>query len=396
MMRMIPPLAALIFFLSSCGAAEIFYETIFAEETANIIDADNINETAYDLIMDLNSREIRVASGWPYLPYAQIDRISQEYNIVLTEILLNHDDIMTNLQSSVMAGNPFADLVLVSPGMIFPAITNHLIYAIQEFNVNPRHPSNEFLGFYWTLTPHRTNTEGIYLGVNRHIVRAFRIDDWSFDYFFDTMLRAAQDGYYGISGVPADIIIHLIAANDGVLISDFTYALDDPNTLRALQFVENIFSEGLWQPHHGIHDWQANTFAFTEGRSAFFPLSEWMFDAINFRHTIVPFPSGPDNENGYTYMRGFNTGIAIPRGTLQPADVYTVFNAIFEWVESEPPVADVHGKFDLGLAIPTFDWMNIILAENLYYGSVNILNLVEQLRAPQQNIIDEALAGWVR
>ena len=384
----------LMFVFSSCGITELLYDASTPVDT-EIVSDDNGN-ASYDLIMDLNRREIRVASGWPYLPYEQIDRISQEYNIVLTEILMNHDDILPNLQSSVMAGNPFADLVLLSPAMVFPAITNHLIYALQEFNINPRHPSNEFLGFYWTLTPYRTNNEGVYLGVNRHIVRTFRIDDWSFDYFFNIMVQASQDGYYGVSGVPADIIVHLIAANDGVLISDFTYALDDPKTIRALQFAKSIFNAGLWQPCYGIHDWQGNTFAFMDGRSAFFPLEEWMLDVINFRHTIVSFPTGPDNESGYTYMKGFGAGFAIPRGTSRPSDVYIVFNAIFERIESEPPAADVRGKFDLGLAIPTFDWMNIIFAENFYKGSVDIINMVEQFRTPQQNIIDTALCGWVR
>lgn len=362
-------LVAALFLLSSCGSVE--YEPVYI-------------------------REIRFASGWPYLPYEHLPGIMEEHGVIFTEILMEHSEIMPALAVSVAAGEPFADMVLLSGEMVFPAITNNLIYAIPEFvrgGSDARH-TNDFLGYYWTFAPYEVDFDEVFLGVNLDIVNLEA--GWDFVRFRELMELAVQAGYYGISGVPGDIIAHLIAANDGIMTYDFNYAYDDPRTIYALELSYDIFSTGLWQPDHGHHNWQGNFFAFLEGRAAFFPLSNWALQQveIDFNYTTVPFPRGPDNAGAYSFMRGYTAGVAVPRWTDRPDEVHAVFEAIFRWVEGPAEAVQVQGKFDMGMAVPTFAWVNGMLAEGFYNGTMDVSGGVGRFRMAQQIILDEALRGW--
>jgi len=416
-----------------------------------------------EIIRDMGGRTIRIAAAWPYLPfvtdgpppdpavsltyeldrliYEQVQLVSRQYNIRITNIPISHGDIMPTLTTSVMAGNPFAELVMLDGEMIFPAITGNLIYALEEFV--PRgsdifgeerflSPSARFVDFHWAIKPFAISFDGMFLGVNMDIIRASGADnplalyesgEWTFDNFYEILqlVNRRDDRNYGLSGAPGDIITHLIAANNGVLTEDFAYAMDNPATMRALGFAHRLFNtSGLWLNAHGATDWNSNFFAFSEGRSAFFPITEWAIAEtnINFSFAIIPFPGGPDNSYGYSFMQGFETGLGVPRGTRNPAEVYTVFEAIQRWgspaqklqrdtanISNNFPTGrdmlravDIlgrQGKFDIGMAIPGFNWMNIFIAEGFINGSLNPESAVSRFRQPQQSLLDEALRGWL-
>ena len=441
---------------SACGIVDVPNSSGTYDSSEAIVESNGLNESSglngpdeseepeetFEIIRDLG-REIIIAAGWPYPPTEfseQIRRISQEYNIILTTLNIEYSEIMPNLEASVMAGRPFADMVLLSGEMVLPAITGNLIYALEEF-VPPEadvwgpqewvRPSGEFLGFHWIFAPYALETDGTFLGVNLDIIRAIGATDpvilyengqWDFYHFMDIMIQARWAGYYGISGVPGDIIGNLIGANDGYMVYNFRYGYDNPKTMRALNFAYRIFrTERLWMPGHGIYNWHGNFFAYLEGRSAFFPLSEWALqqDTAGFDFAIVPFPRGPDNATEYTFIRGFSPGVAVPRWTWNPDDVYTVFEGLSQWGDAEqrtrrdrdylmrffPRAEDGYravrilqnqGKFDLGMAIPTFNWVNGILAEGFYNGTMTVPGGVERFRNSQQSIIDQELQNWIR
>ena len=392
-------------FLSSCNILE--QPVILPETTEEVIE--------YTLIQDLRGREVRVASSWPYLPFEQINRLNHEYNITLIEILISHNDIIPALHTSVMARDPFADMVLLSDSMIFHAITNDLIYALEEFlpltsdNDSILLPSAKFADLHWAFAPYAVNLDGAFLGVNMNIIRAigaedpyllYRRGEWTFEKFYQIMTFASENGYFGISGVPEDIIVHLIAAGGGAMVHNYKYAYDFPGTISALELAYDIFSKGLWQNNFGLRDWESNFYAFLENRAAFFPLTEWSLHQMEptFDYVLLPFPKGPENLENYTFMRGFDTGMTFPRNTVRPADVATVFEAIFEWSQDNVTLYGPHGiegKFDYGMVVFTFNWVNGILASGFYDGTLSVAQAVEQFREPQQAILDEALKNWI-
>ena len=434
-------------------------------ETEEIGEIEEIEEEIIELIEDLRRREIRVATGWPYLALDEIRRLEAEFNITLQELQISYDELMPALYTSVMAGSPFADMVLLGGNMVFNAITDDLIYAVEEFQVGGSDlAANAFLGFHWTLAAYDMNIDGTFLGVNLDIIREinarnpvnlYENGEWTFQKFEDIMQLALGEGYFGISGVPGDIISHFIAGHGGVMVDDFIYAYDHPNTVAALEFSHLAIRE-FWQSSHGVHDWRGNVFAFLEGRSVFFPLNDWiLFEAdAPFEFAVIPFPvvpfaadgegndgegsdgegnGGGGNEEGYSFMRGFKTGMSVPRWTPRAEDVYAVFRRVVAlreqdqqdqqtwqdretwqthqtrqiwqtWQEAFPTRQDAlramdilnnQGRFDVGMAIPTFDWMHDILAEGFYNGSMTVTAGVERFRHPQQAIINESLEGWI-
>jgi len=418
----------LVVAISSCSGDEVI-------ENLPIMPPVEVEEPEIiEIIRDLGGREIVIASSHAYLDsldYEKIDRVSQQFNVIISEISIEHFNIIPTLQVNVAAGRHFADLVLLPGDMVFQAITGNLIYALEEFvRSSGEMWDSEFVGFHWTFAPYAINLEGAFLGVNMDIIRAANAEnplrlyeegDWTFNKFEEILNLVTEYAYFGISGVPGEIIVHLIAANDGVLVYNYEYAYNDPRTVTALNLAYNIFQrDQTWQYNHGFHDWYGNFYAFMEGRSAFFPLSEWVLQQIelDFAYTIVPFPRGPDNESAYSFMRGFNMGLAIPRGTQNPEEVYTVLAAIFAEESKDKiregerakltglfssdaelqrmlNILEGQGKFDLGSSVPAFYWMHNFLAEGFYSGQFNVGRAVELFRQPQQNILDKALEGWV-
>lgn len=437
------------------------------EENVEIEDLEpEIEAEVFEIIRDLDGRQIRIAAHWSYLPFAtgdprpdpyeascirrheldtmfynQIQRISQEYNINLTSIQIEHRNIMPALQTGVAAGNPIADMILLGGEMVLPAITGNLIYALEEFvppgadlweNQHWVRPSANFMGFYWTFAPYSLNFEGVFLGVNLDLIRRIGADnpvtlyengEWTFARFWEIMNLATEHNQFGISGVPGEIITHLIAANDGNMVYNFRYDYDNLKTIAALQFAYQIFNtEGIWQNNHHIQDRDRNFFAFLENQSVFFPISEWALQQanINFAYTIVPFPGGPNNEGSYSFMKGFGMGLAVPRGVRNPEDIYTIFEGISQWSGTNTnlqferdqeyitslfsvnrdalraiDILNNQGKFDIGLTVSGFDWMHNILAESFINGRMNVPRAIEQFRRPQQEILNTALENWV-
>jgi|GEM_PF-2251873 len=414
-----------------------------------------------EVVYDMGGREIIIAA-WSYLPfvtggappdeyssrnyaldrmfYERIQRTSAEFNIVISEILIEHSEILPALRRSAASGVPFADVVLLGGEMVFPAVTDGLIYALEDFvpggsgvwgSEPVLRPSAVLADRHWTFAPYALELEGMFLGVNLDILREIGAEnplrlledgDWTFETFREMLKRAtdAELGRFGISGVPGDIISHLIAANDGIMIRGYEYAYDDPRTVTALELAFDIFqTDRSWLYEHGAQNWRDNLFAFLDGNSAFFPVSEWALSQaeIDFSFTIVPFPKGPDNDEGYSFMKGFGKGLAVPVGVRNPEDVYAVLASIFGWADGDVRLmqerergyisdsfvnqADMlralgilreQGKFDFGMAVPMFGWVNGILAEGFISGDLNVMRGVEMFRLPQQAVIDAAFS----
>ncbi|MCL1987721.1 MAG: extracellular solute-binding protein [Firmicutes bacterium] len=464
--KLIDALAGFIFGLlfllwfSACDSASL-------PSSLNLPSLQNLPTAAQDFLQDnlQNSQisqeyeEIRIATAWQYLYLfeEQIIQLQQDYNINLLEIAI--ENILEVLQSSIMSGEPFADVVLLSGDMMFSAITDNLIYALDEFipqdsavwrnrrnlqdlqngqntpsrrgrRVSYIQPTAEFVGLHWAIVPYTINIYGTFLGVNLDILNSvnvpnpatlYQAGNWNFDQFSQILqqVEQAENGYFGISGNSAEIITHLIAANDGVLTQNFYYAYEDYRTIAALEFARQI----LQNSPQGL---QNEPLAFLTGESAFFPLNEWILQqvqptGINFRYTIVPFPRGPDNTSGATFMQGFSTGLTFPRNTQNATAAYYALEQLFSLTDRQQlqsqeteymttlftnstdafravNILQEQGKFDIGMAIPTFTWLHAIFAETFTQNvsqSSSVPTIVEQFRRPQQNIIDTTLENWI-
>ena len=380
----------------------------------------------------------------------------RDWNFTIENIVVDFEEVMNVLTTSVLAGDPAADLVMLHTGWILTAITGGLIIPFNDFLpadhdifTTQTHAwvTADVGGQAWTVRERMRPDDGHFLGVNMDIINAigapnpvelYERGEWTFDAFLEITQMATRsttgDGridQFGISGVLADLVNNMIAANGGRLTTeDLNYGFDDPATMRALEAVYELLNvQRAWDfdPDGGyeIWDWWRNAFAFMEGNAAFFVAQIYMLPELEdrtFTYAAVPFPIGPDNRTGVTFMSGFTSGLAIPRGVQNPLDVFETwyeFNRWYgddlEWVDEASMVwpmsrfmteADglrimnniLNNRFvDPGMAVTVdgigYSWISGTMGELFWRGTETPASIVEAERPVRQAMLDTVFSA---
>ncbi|MCL1986598.1 MAG: extracellular solute-binding protein, partial [Firmicutes bacterium] len=373
-------------------------------------------------------------------------RVEEQFNVTFVETNIPYDDTVSVLTTAVMAGSPDSDLQLLNGHMIMAGIMGNLIQPLDTLNLPGSdtfgasiyaQPMTNTMGHTWSFAINEPANHGVGLGVNLNIINAigaqnpvdlYNAGQWNWENFLDIMRTATQDttgnqilDQFGIAGVPGDIAIHLVAANDGRMVDDdLNYGFDHPNTIEALEFVETIFTERLWQYDEGtdLSDWGHNFNIFREGRAAFWPAIDWQLseETLAFDWTIVPFPLGPSNTTGSTWSSGWEQSWTIPVGVENPEDVLMIVEELFAWSGEEPElltegqlgwyrtifnseedvqraINSINGTMvtDLGHNISEYVWIMGGFIDAFWNGTAGVAEVVEANRGPQQEMLDIAL-----
>jgi len=372
-------------------------------------------------------------------------RVYSEFNFNLQEVIIDYGYVLETLTASVMAGDAFADIVLLSGSMQLMAITGDLIQSLDDINL----PNSDVLGpqIYgrvfteafgnrWSFWDNRPESNGQFLGVNLDIINAigapnpvdlFNQGRWTWDAMLEIMRMATRDttgdgtiDQWGIAAQPDNITFNLIAANDGIMVDDnLQYAFDHPNTIAALELTEIIFRESLWQydPVQGMDtgDWGRNFWAFQEGNAALFVAATWAMNDgdLPFEFAAVPFPLGPNSTSGNVRMAGWDQALTFPHGSSwNAADILMVVEEFWAWAGDEPELMfedglgwprtifltedDVqrviyvgrHAARDIGMVVPEYSWVLGAFIEYFATQEMTVLPAVESRRGPQQELLD--------
>ena len=372
-------------------------------------------------------------------------RVLQEFNFTLEEVILEYEYMLETLTASVMAGDAFADIILLSGGMQLSAIRGDLIQPLDSLGLansdilGPQVYSHVFLhafGHPWAFWDNRPEANGMFMGVNLDLINAigaqnpvdlFNNGQWTWDAALDIMRLATRDttgdglmDQFGVAGQPGDIAFNLMGANDAPMVSDdLQYAFDHPNSIRTLEFIDAIFREGLWQYDRAhapdFNNWGVNFWAFHEGNAAMFPAATWAMNDgdLPFEFAALPFPLGPDNTSGNVRLTGWDQALVIPHASRwNGADVLMVYEEFSAWPGDEPELMiedglgwprgifltedDVqrvvyvgrHTNRDLGMVIPEYSWVLNQFIEYFANNEMTVLQAVETHRGPRQEMID--------
>ncbi|MCL1845909.1 MAG: ABC transporter substrate-binding protein [Defluviitaleaceae bacterium] len=372
-------------------------------------------------------------------------RVEEAFNVNFEMVIVSYEDFLPTLTASVMAGEPFADIIMLSGWMQMDSMGS----IIQPWS-NANLPNSDVLGAQiyagpttqndqgvWAIMPHSVEAEAFGLAVNLDIVNAdglpnpidlFESGQWTWDAMLDLMRRATRDttgsgtiDQFGIGGQPGDIIQHLIGANDGMMVDgDFNYGFDHPNTIRTLEFAQQIFGERLWYVAADGFDtgnWNRNFYGPHEtGNALLFPAVTWSLgnSPPPFNFGFVPFPTGPDNTTGSTWLTGIDQGICLAVGSeWDPADILMIMEEIFSWSGDEPDLMFVAGQIDwmrehfrteddvqraihsgitaasdIGRSVSQYYWVLGSFAEAFWNQEMDVLQAVEYHRGPQQEMLD--------
>jgi len=374
-------------------------------------------------------------------------RVEREFNVQFgSHVFGGAMDVIPSLTTSVMAGDPLAEVVFMEPWMMLSAIQGELIVPVSQINL----PGSDLLGqqIYtetratlsgdiWAFWHGGAHTGGSALGVNMDIINAIGAPNpqdlhnngqWTWDAMLDIMRTATRDttgdgniDQWGIAGQPGTILRNFIGSNDGMLATDDLYfAFDHPNTLEALEFMETILSEGLWYTDPlgspAPYDWGRNFFAFDLGVTAFFEAAHWAINdrsPLTFEFAIVPIPTGPSNYTGSTWLAGWRQGYTIPFGSdWAPADVLMIIEELMAWPGDEPELLD-HGalndargtflteqcvtnmllvsgqmRSDMGYNVPEYPWQLDRFIMDFLNQYRTPAQAVEAHRGPLQEMLD--------
>ena len=303
-------------------------------------------------------------------------RVEQEFNFSIEEVVTRGPvQLRHQLRTSVAAGNPFADIVIAWPDLIFEAAVNNWIQPLDIIDL----PGSDLLGLQiysrftaeglghaWAFNTTGLNNVAFTLGVNMDLINAsgapnpvdlLNSGHWTWDAMLEIMRHVTRDttgdgttDQWGLVGEPEALLLAFIGANDGMLTTeDLNYGLDHPNTVEAMAFLERILHEGLlrtsqrWTPTQWGFSIQTDWWSIGDGNAAFIAGAHWSYSRnhrlIDIPHefAVVPLPVGPSNTSGNTWLGGWHIGLVLPQSSSwQPAELLMVMEEYFAWAGHEP------------------------------------------------------------
>lgn len=333
--------------------------------------------------IDMGGATITIAYNWDYVPATSdyeynpetdgagvltdleaMKYVEEKYNCRVQRINLPWDQRIERITTSVMTGEPVADLILLDLQQILPLAAQGLLLPLNDFVPETADVFTEgdtlisggkLLGKDYALLQSTAATTGYFLGVNLELIDDLGLEnpaelyakgEWTWDKL-EEICRAAtrdtdgdgQNDVFGLSGAPYEVAFQLIAANDGYMASaeNRRQGLDDPRTMEALNFFNKLYTEEkvAYIANNDIDDWNGNRFGYTEGKSALFLCQDWLLGtAPSFEFTIVPFPVGPANTSGKTFSTVVN-GACIPKSCANPLWAYIVYEELTGYTTHE-------------------------------------------------------------
>lgn len=315
--------------------------------------------------VDLDGRVIRIANHWDMTPQGGtelrdkfVDRhayIEEKYNITIEYVEVTFDEKINTLTSSILANEPFADLVSVGSSDVTSLLKEEYIIPIDSIvDMNDiQIPDNVVeLGMfgeqYLMLGPVANSSGGMFY--NKDMFEQAGLPDpyelqekgeWTWDAFLDAAKELTAGDQYGLSGDPNILTNYLIASNDEDILNTDTLEvnIDSPKAVEALEFMAALYNEHrVIKPNEG-DNWENPRQYFTEGLVGMTQGWTWEMEGradVTFDWGYVFWPKGPQAEDYYVPLDDFE-GLVIPTGVENPEIVYQVWEDLQSWdvVEDE-------------------------------------------------------------
>jgi multiple sugar transport system substrate-binding protein len=325
---------------------------------------------AGEMDFDLGGRTITVAAWWDNTPAGNtpaekqilqnIQDLQAKHNFTLKFENVAYDQIAEKTTSSVLAGQPFADIVRLTRGMAFPGlITKDIVQPLDDLLVASGADKAVFVNpiydkvatfdgklFGWGDNPYFDYSGILY---NRTLLQKLGIKDlaeyvkegtWNWATFQDVAKQATQGDNFGFVDFTSDFLDFALASNNADLINlaDKKQALDDPKVLEAMQFTQDVMNANYF-PEGMRSDYQYPGPAFRKGNVLMYAAFNWMTQGVktDMGDTdigFVPFPKGPSAETFSTNATDPNFW-TVPKGVKDPEKVLYLFRKMYDVPPSE-------------------------------------------------------------
>ncbi|NMA33843.1 MAG: extracellular solute-binding protein [Clostridiaceae bacterium] len=341
--------------------------------------AEPESEPEPEVVKDLGGRVIKVAAWWDLTPQggtpsgdrqvARREEMEKKYNFKFEYLNIPWDQVVQTYSSSVMSGEPFADIATVED--------NWVISLAVAGQVNALDPYFDFTDEKWDpLTKDVSTIDGKVYGMgtgkwwprgivffNKNIFEReglespyelFKNGQWTWEKMEELARKATRDtnndgviDQWGLSGM--DIDISMVVSNGSTMadIVDGKARLNfrEPAVLEAFNTYQRLCKEGIiFNKFKYMEEppWDIAATVFKEGKVAMFWYQYWKID--DFRdnmaddYGLVLAPIGPSNteKKHYAYITGHNFQ-TIPLNVKNIDDVAFIWN---KWTEPYPEEAE--------------------------------------------------------
>ncbi|MFD0619712.1 ABC transporter substrate-binding protein [Paenibacillus sp. GCM10027629] len=327
-------------------------------------------------VIDMKNKPIRVMSwGVPFgeagselgeKKIALEKEMSAKYNTKFEHVQATWNDIGDKVVTSVMAGEPIADIFLIETNRAIPAmVKNDMLTPISDFlDVNdPKWPAKmKEIGGYngkaYGFTTSLGGGSGIYY--NRGLIKKEGLEDpqelmekgqWNWESFLNIAKTVTKDtngdgqlDQYGVA-LDANSFVRALIASNG---SDITKVVDgkvvydgeNPGAMEALHFFNDLYQVHKVVKPNKDGNWDDYINSFNKGNIAMrygeFWEGEGIKNSIGDDYGFIFYPKGPKAQD-YVYSTDAVGMWWVPKGANQDA-VKLFIDYLFE---TAPPAGEV-------------------------------------------------------
>lgn len=328
-----------------------------------------------EVVKDLGGRVIKVAAWWDMTPQggspsgdrlvARREEMEQKYNFKFEYVNVPWDQTVETYSSSVMAGEPFADIATLEDNWIIGLATSGYVTPLDsyfDFNQDKWDQVTKSVstidGQTYGMSTGKWWPRGI-MFFNKNIFEReglespytlFKNGQWTWEKMEELARKATKDtnndgviDQWGLSGM--DLEMALVTSNGGEMASivDGKAKLNfrEPLVLEAFNFYQRLCKEGIvFNKFQYMEEppWDIAATVFKEGKVAMFWYQYWKVD--DFRdnmaddYGLVLPPIGPSNtdKKPYCLVTGHNFQ-TIPKNVKNIEDIVFIWD---KWTEPFP------------------------------------------------------------
>ncbi|MFB9326441.1 ABC transporter substrate-binding protein [Paenibacillus aurantiacus] len=301
--------------------------------------------------LDFGGQPLRIGQWWGMDAYlndeekAKQKKVEEKYNTKIEYVTV--PDTSSRLITSSVAGEPFADIVMLPIRDAFPkmVISGYLDPIDDDADLTqPAFASNsvtmtngKFQGKQYGISEPYAETHGLYY--DKTLLQQLGLPDpyelqekgeWTWANLLDILNKVKAAGkvplYFDSESLLASVLIY---SNEGKIEDEATskIAIDEPNAMEALQFYSDLFN---------VHKVMkvADGASFGNGDTAF--VNGYRWDNLGYVKDkpndigYVYFPKGPKASNYVVPYDKMNLWF-IPKGVKNPRAVLAAFSELFEF-----------------------------------------------------------------
>lgn len=432
-------------FLTACGNNTPATDPELTDESEGVVqDTEESVATEVDyyqtpeMDFDMGGKTIKIVAWWnmeitgedPDSIQARenLEKLKEKHNFDVEYVEIDFGEYQERITASLLANEPVGDIIRVGKKYTIPSFTQQdLLWPVDEYVKNPNAFNLQYTqeifqydGKGYAFTDSKENiVQGLFY--NRTLLDDLGLKsvqdyvdegNWNWDTFQEVVTSANldtnNDGNIDTWGLANPSVMEFaLMSNDAALTDGNKQTLDNPATIEAMEFTQDVFE--LARPTEG-GDWTEPQQFFRQGNTLMTLGAGHDYNGIKTdmpEHDIgfIPFPQGPQVD-GYRTFEADVQAIAIPKMVENPEQLVYIWEKIHDItsIYDYPGQSNLETMFsnedDINNARLVMDNLNILdhfAYPNLQFWDMSaavlegtsVSTVVETYSQPFQAAIDE-------